>query len=277
MPYDLGDTVRLQATCTDPGGSPVTAGTAVLTITLPDGTTTSPAVPAPSAPGQYTVDYPTAAQGRHAARWVFTDPASAYTDAFDVSPAVPALVLPLAPAKRHLALTDTTAYDDELREWLEGITEGVEHLCGAVARRTVTEIAEIPVHGVPTVALRTTPVLQITSTTPVLTTGWSWTPDELDVDGETGVVRRIDGGLLYGPLRWVYQAGRVSTPASLTGAAKMILQHLWRTKYGSSRALPGIGGGDDFAVTEPIPGFGYAIPNRALQMMEPHRLPPGMA
>jgi hypothetical protein len=32
----------------------------------------------------------------------------------------------------------------------------------------------------------------------------------------------------------------------------------------------------DFDVTEPVVGFGYAIPNRALQLLEPYRLPPGV-
>lgn len=277
MPYDLGDTVRLQAICTDPGGTPATAGTATLTITLPDGTTTSPVVPSPAgALGQYTVDYVTTAPGRHAARWVFTSPASAYSDAFEVSPADPPLVLPLQAAKKHLRIT-TPEDDEDLREWLQSITEGIEHLCGAVARRTVTEVQDLSVHGVPVMALRTTPALALVSLTAVLSGGVSWDPSELDLDPATGAVRRLDGGWLWGPLRVVYTAGRLQTPASLTGAGKVILQHLWRTRYGSSRALPGIGGGDDFAVTEPVPGFGYAIPNRALQLMEPHRLPPGIA
>lgn len=276
MPFDLGDTVRLQATCTSPDGTPTTAATAVLTITLPDGTTTTPVVPDPAQPGLYTVDYAIAAAGRHAVRWVFTGPASAYTDMFEVRPAVPGWIISLADAKTHIRIT-TPADDAQMRDWLGSITEGIEYLCGAVARRTVTETQHLPLHGAQLIALRTLPVLDLVSMTPVLDGGCTYDVDTLDLDGATGAVQRLDGGLLYGPVRPVYVAGRVATPPSLTTAGQLILQHLWRTKYGSSRALPGVGGGEDFDVTQPIPGFGYAIPNRAMQLMEPHRLPPGIA
>jgi hypothetical protein len=38
-----------------------------------------------------------------------------------------------------------------------------------------------------------------------------------------------------------------------------------------------VGGADDYNVTEPIPGFGYAVPNRVLQLLEPFKQPPGVA
>jgi hypothetical protein len=59
----------------------------------------------------------------------------------------------------------------------------------------------------------------------------------------------------------------------ITGAARIILQHLWRTQRAGRRG--GVaGGGDDYAVTEPIPGIGYAVPNRALELLAPDRLAP---
>jgi hypothetical protein len=59
----------------------------------------------------------------------------------------------------------------------------------------------------------------------------------------------------------------------MSSASRIILQHLWRTRQGPARPTRG---GDDYSVTEPIAGFGYAIPNRALQLLEPYRLPPGV-
>lgn len=272
MPFDLGDTVRLTAECRDAAGTLTTAASAALTITLPDGTTATPAVPAPSSAGQYLVDYPTVQAGRHGARWVFTAPAAAYTDMFDVRPADPPLILSLADGKRHLQIT-STAHDDQVREWLETITEGVEGLAGACVRRTVTEDHDAP--DVRCIALRRTPVLALLSVVPVLTSGTSYAVGDLSLDTATGVVRRLDGGRLRGPLRFTYTAGRAIVPASLSSAARIILQHLWRTQYGSTRTP--LGGGDDFSVTEAVPGFGYAIPNRALQLLEPYRLPPEAA
>jgi hypothetical protein len=248
----------------------------VLTITLPDGTTSTPAVPDPVDAGQYVVDVPAATAGRHSVRWTFTDPGCAFTDMFEVSPAEPPLILRMADAKNHLRIT-TPDDDDDLRDWLVTITEGIEYLCGPVCRRSVSEVQDLPFNGQRTFVLRKVPALEITGTEPMIQGGVSWTPDLLDLDGATGVVRRKDGGLLWAPLRVLYIVGRMQTPQSLTSASKIILQHLWRARYGSSRALPGIGGGEDFDVTQPVPGFGYAIPNRALQLMEPYRLPPGTA
>lgn len=275
MSLDLGSTVRLEAVCRDPAGVPATAAGVTLVITLPDGTTTIADVPAPAQTGQYQRDYVTTLPGQHAVRWAFTGPAAAYTDGFDVRPEVPGTVLSLRDAKRHLTIT-TPDDDDDLRSWLETITEGVESLAGAVVRRTITELQDLPRRGVETMMLRKVPVLQVTALVPVLSGGWIYAPADLDVD-TTGVIRLRSGGWLYGPQRVTYLVGRAVTPSSIISAAKIILQHLWRVKYGSSRALPGIGGGDDFSVTEPIPGFGYAIPNRAMQLLEPFKLPPGMA
>lgn len=276
MPFDLGDTVRLTAQCRDAAGTLTTATSAALTITLPDGTTATPTVSAPAVAGEYRHDYVTAAAGRHAVRWVFTGPAAAYTDVFDVRPGEPPLILSLVDAKRHLQIS-STAHDDQLREWLETITEGVENFTGIGPRRTVTEDHDVPVSGARGLALRRTPVLALVSAVGVLTGGSSYEVAALDVDGSTGIVRHRAGSRLYGPLRVTYTAGRAVIPASITSAARIILQHLWRTQYGASRASGSLGGGDDFAVTEPVPGLGYAIPNRALQLMEPYRLPPGVA
>lgn len=278
MPFDLGDTVRLEAVCQDPGGTLATASTATLTVTLPDGTTVTPAVGAPASAGEYSVDYVTTQPGRHGVRWVFTGPGCAYTDVFDVREAAPSLILSLADARRHLRYAPGDTSDDEqIREWLETITIGVEHFAGACCRRTVIEQHDIPGIGSGVLALRRTPVLSLTSLSAVLTGGTSYLAADFAVDRATGVISRLDGARIYGPLLVTYVAGRTVIPANLSSAARIILQHLWRTQYGASRGLSSIGGGDDYSVTEPMPGFGYAIPNRAMQLLEPDRLPPGVA
>lgn len=277
MPFDLGGTARLAADCKDAGGTLTNAATAVLTISLPDGTTTTPAVTnPPSVVGRYQHDYVTVQAGRHSVRWVFTTPGSAYTDSFDVREAVSPAIVSLADAKAHLDITTTTD-DDELRGWIESVTHLVEQFTGTCARGAVVEDHDIQPSGVRALVLRRTPVISVTSATAILTGGTSYTAGSLDVDTQMGIMRRLDGGRLYGPLRVTYTAGRAVIPANITAAAKIILQHLWRTQYGASRATSTIGGGDDYNVTEPIAGFGYAIPNRALQLLEPHRLPPGVA
>jgi hypothetical protein len=274
VPFDLGDTARLSADCTDAGGTLANAASVVLTVTLPDGTTTTPPVTTPPAvTGRYAADYVTTQAGRHLVRWVFTGPACAYTDALDVRPAAPALLLSLADIKKQLNIV-TAVDDEELRGWIESVTEGVESLCGPIVVRTFAEKHDVSPSGVPQLALLRTPAIALTSLVAVRTGGTSYATSDLDLDGPTGIVVRRDGGLLRGPLRATYTAGRTETPATISAAARIIFQHLWRTKYGSSRGLPSIGGSEDYAVTEPISGFGYAIPNRALQLLEPYRLPP---
>ncbi|MEU1596202.1 head-tail connector protein [Streptomyces sp. NPDC005708] len=274
MPFDLGDTVRLAADSTDPGGTLTNATGVTLTITLPDGTTATPAVTNPPAQtGKYSCDYVTTQAGRHSVRWLFTGPGSAYTDVFDVREAVPPLLFSLADAKKHLNIV-STADDDELRGWIESTTRAVEWFVGPVVRRTVTERHTFGC--APVRVLRQIPALSLVSVTAVLTGGVGYQVADLDLDGDTGEVQRKNGGLLTGPLIFTYTAGRTIIPANIRDGGKLILQHLWRTQRGSLRG-PVIAGADDYAVTEPIPGLGYAIPNRALELLEPDRLPPGVA
>lgn len=274
MPYDLGDVVPLGVTVKDSGGTLVNAGAMALTITLPDLTTVTSSPVMPISTGTYNYDYTTVQAGRHQVRWVATGAnANAYTDTFDVREQDPPTILSLADAKAHLNKTSTTD-DDEIRAMVESVTSGIEYLAGVCVRRTVVEKHDVPAHGVHTLALRRTPVLSVTSLVAVLSGGTTYTVADLDVDGPTGIVMRKDGGRLYGPLRATYVAGRTVVPANLTAAARIILQHLWRTQQGPGRPQLGV---EDYAVTEPVPGFGYAIPNRALQLLEPHRLPPGVA
>ncbi|MET4925467.1 hypothetical protein P3L51_24460 [Streptomyces sp. PSRA5] len=272
MPFDFGATARLTAECRDPGGTLTTAATAVVTIGLPDGTTsTAAAIEEPDGSGRYQADYVTTASGRHTVRWVFTGPSDAYTDVMDVRPAQSTAIYSLAEARSHLKLTRHDQ-DDEVRTWVETTTEAVEWFVGPVTVRTVTERHSVKVAGV--LALRKVPALELTAVVPVLSGAGTYDVDGLDLDGDTGIVRRKDGGDFHGPLDVVYQAGRRIVTSDIASAGKIILQHLWRTQQGPGRPQPGTG---DFDVTEPIPGLGYAIPNRAMQLLSPKQLPPGIA
>jgi hypothetical protein len=269
MPYDLGDTVRLVGECRDPGGLLVSASTAVLTVTLPDGSTATPTVPAPNPAGTYTVDYPTVQSGRHLARWVWTVPAAAYTDAFDVRQADPGLILSLEDSRQHLKIRPTDhTFDAKIRSLLESITTGIEFHLGPVVPRTVVELHD----GGGLLALRRPPVLSLVSMAPARSTGITYSVSDMDFDPLTGAVWRLDGGPIRGPQRVSYRAGRTQVPAAAYEAGCIILGHLWRPQQGAD-GMPAMAS-DDYAVTEPAPGFGYAIPNRALELLVPlHRSP----
>lgn len=272
MPFDLGATARLTAQCLDPGGTPVTADTATVTVTLPDGTTATPAAAETSPAGTYQADYATAVAGRHTVRWVFTGPAHAYTDVFDVQEEAPPAILSLADAKDHLNIKDSRD-DDEVRFWNNATTKAVEYYTGPIVPRSFTE--QHLVRNAAAIVLLRTPVIAVTAVDSVLTGGVSYALDGLDVDGATGELFRLDGGRLSGRLRITYRAGRVAILENITGGARIILEHLWRTQRSSRGGLAG--GGQDYSVTEPIPGLGYAVPNRAIELLAPDRLPPGVA
>ena len=183
-------------------------------------------------------------------------------------------LLSLNEAKAQLDI-ETNTHDAELQAYVDSLTAVIERHVGPVEDRTVSEVVNS--RGL-ALALTQVPAVSLTSLTPLLTGGLAIGTDEVFVDGDSGVVRRLDGAPFSGgPWRAVYVAGRGSVHPTINLAARILLQHLWRTQYGASRALSGIGGGEDFAVTEAAPGWGYAVPNRVLQLLEPFKVPPGMA
>ncbi|WP_405769305.1 hypothetical protein OG539_32815 [Actinacidiphila glaucinigra] len=180
-------------------------------------------------------------------------------------------LLTLAEAKAQLDL-DTYTSDIELQAYIDSLTAVVERLVGPVETRQVSEVIE---GRGPVLCLSHIPVVALTSATPLQTGGESLDVADLVTDLPRGLVRRRSGGSFAGGIwTFVYDAGRGEIPATINLAARLLLQHLWRTQYGAAR---GGAGADDFAVTEPIPGFGYAIPNRVLQLLEPYKVPPGVA
>ncbi|MFJ8791400.1 hypothetical protein [Streptomyces sp. NPDC102462] len=184
-------------------------------------------------------------------------------------------LISLEEAKQQLDI-ESDASDAELRVYVDALDAVIEGIVGPVANRTVTEVVD---GSGPVLCLRQVPAVSLTSATPVLTNGTALDVSGLHLDGATGIVRRLDGGCFRGgPWTFAYVAGRGDAAlATINLAARILLQHLWRTQYGASRGLAGVGGADDFNVTEPVPGYGYAIPNRVLQLLEPYKAPPGVA
>lgn len=262
MAFDLGDTWSLTAAAYL-AGALANATTAVLTITLPDGTSATPAVTNPPAvTGTYVATYTPTQAGRHTARWVFTyaSATDAYTDVLDVLPAAPAWLISLADAKSHLNIS-TTTHDEELRTWIGATTRVVENKAGACVPAAYTKrVTDGPCWWLPRY-----PVLSLTSVTAVLTGGTVVATAELVVDGDTGKVERLDGRAhTGGPWTVAYRAGRTVIPENVLGAAKIILKHLWETQRGGGQAGFSMGGADEVMV----PGFPYAVPRRAIELLE---------
>lgn len=258
MAVDLGDVYRLKFTNLSPAGAPVNADTVTLTITLPDGTTTVVTPVSPQTVGTYQHDYTTVQAGRHSARWVGTGTnPGAYVEAFDVRPASIDYIVSLADAKAQLNI-DAATSDEELRVYLEAATGVVErHLGQAVVKRSFTE--EHDVHG--GLVLNWTPVVSLDSLELVDGT-YSWNVADLHVS-PAGVVTSPLGVAPYGHVSVSYTAGMTVVPQHVGLATRIILQHLWDTQRGNLGG-PRAGG---LADSIGVPGMGFALPNRALELL----------
>lgn len=178
----------------------------------------------------------------------------------------------LAEAKRQLDI-DGAANDTELQLYVDSLDSVIEGYVGVVEPRTVTDTIT---GGGPALCVLHPPLLSVTSLAGGVGGAISYPVGTLTVNGPAGIVGRLDGSCFpAGPYTVTYQAGRTAVPPTIKLAALILLQHLWRTQYGASR-VP-VGGADDWSMNDPVPGFGYAVPNRVLQLLEPFKLPPGVA
>lgn len=181
--------------------------------------------------------------------------------------------MPLLTLEEAKAQTNTRspASDAEIGMYIAAITSVIEGYVGVVEQREVTET----VNGQgAAVVLLSTPVVTVASLTPIQPGGTAVDVARLHVDGPSGVVAYTDRSQFSGgPWTAVYTAGRPEAPPTIRLAALLLFQHLWRTRNGPAR---GGTNPDDYNVTEPIPGFGYAVPNRVLELLEPFKLPPGI-
>jgi len=270
---DLGDVKRLEVEVRDTAGALANAGTVTLTITLPDGTTTSPAVSNPST-GLYRVDYLTTVEGPHRWRMLATGAnASAHTDVFEVRPALSPALVSLLAVKAHLNIpAATTTHDQELRRWIEATTQIVEshpvYGVGPVLPRTVVEDHD---GGQSVVYLNQTPVISLTSVVPVHTGGTTVTVADLDVNGTTGKLQYLTAGgyFPYGPYRFTYRAGYAVTQPNVSGGALIIIKGLWETQRGAG-LQSSLQGGTDIAE---LPGMGMYMWRAKLLLDATPRVP----
>ena len=258
---DLGSVYQVAVDVVDASGAPANPDTATLTITLPDDSTVSPAVPAPTTAGQLRVNYTTTQAGRHLWRMVTTNPITAYTEIFDVRDQAPVAIVSLADAKKQLNIASTeTRDDDELRGFITGASLAVERELGRiVARRSFTE--RRTTNGDGQVLLSNVPVLALTSA--VSSDGsTTWNVANLDLDNATGLVGVKSGPPLSGDVDVTYTAGLRIVPDDYQLATLIVVQHLWETQRGTMGVQ--LGGSQE---PEYVPGRGFALPRRALELL----------
>lgn len=275
--YLLGQPVRVSTTVRDAAGTLVDPTVITVAVLAPAGTqvtyttATSPAVVRDSV-GAFHLDLPSAAAGHFQYVWTTTGSAAGVsTGAFDVVDPFDSELLSLDDAKQTLNLTSTTN-DAELELYVAAVTDVVEAFIGPVGRRTVTETIYAEAGG--ELVLSTRPAISLTSLTP--TWGSVYTVGQLILDATSGIIRPPTTLQFWGgPFIVVYVAGRPAVPPSVNLAARMLVEHLWATQRGEAGAPRLVGATDDYSAGV-TPGFGFAVPNRVLELLEPYRIPSGV-
>ena len=185
----------------------------------------------------------------------------------------------LAEAKAQLNST-SNVNDTELAVYIEATTDLIESRIGPVVQRQIvgefvdlmgrTIFNGLTTAGTRAFVLRTRPVVSVDAVSSAIIAGVTYTPSDFYVDSSTGIVRRFDGGTIFGPLKVTYTVGRTGViPARITQAAKVLLRHLWMTQRGSSTRGRGVDDAADFGTT-------YSMPNRVLELLESDLYTPGI-
>lgn len=293
MPIYLGDPVPLTFTLANAAGQPVNAVATqpVVTVTLPDTSTAAPAV-SNSGPGIYTATFDTTQEGHHTVEWVCADTTypGGYADEFDVWSLSSTNVLSMADAKAILSIpSGTAAFDDQVEKDNASVTTWLEWYCGAIIPQTVVESLRV---GGLTVQLSKPPVTELLAWTqvppqfsadttrvvptppspmfPVMVYGVTYPLAQLYADQKNGWVRHTSGlPFYYGPYLWQYQAGYSVIPYGIRFAAETVLKHLYAIGRGGA-GVAAAGAADAETTMTP---FGFAVPNRAIEMLAPFQMP----
>jgi hypothetical protein len=274
----------VSATVKDVTGALVNATTLTLLVktTQADGTwltTGAYSSPVNDGTGLYHQDIPVTdltAAGHYQYTWTATGTGAGVSfGEFDVFDPFEVSVLPMQDAFDALNISSPAAqqqYTTEIAAYVATIESNLERMTGGpIVNKTITERAELQ-GGYTVLVVRQRPLVSVTSIVSVASGTAVDISSGLDVDVNAGTIRRKLGYPFYGPFfTWLpamsvtYVAGwGVTVPAAFGTAARIILQNLWETQHGPS-ARPQMGAGSDMIT---LPGWGYAIPNQAAELLE---------
>ena len=278
--YPLNQPIRLSTTVRDVTGTLVnaTALTLLVKIAVIDGTTLTTgtyATPVNDSTGLYHQDIPVtdlATTGHYQYTWTATGTGAGVAfGEFDVFDPFETSVLPLQDAKDALNIPQAnTTSDSEIAAYIATIRSSIEGMTGGpLVNRTITAERSEMMARQTVIPVRHRPLVSVTSIASA-SGGAIDISAGLDLDANAGLIRRQLGLPFYGPFfQWLpqvtvtYVAGWGSTVPSAFGvAARIILQHLWDTQRGAAgQPLQG-----EELVTPP--GFGYAIPAAAAELLD---------
>jgi len=167
--------------------------------------------------------------------------------------------------KRHQNITTSTD-DAELSDILAAAVEVTEGIVGPLRGRSVTETHRRVASDV--VILRHRPVLSLDAVAQRAYAGWEPVGQllaDFDVDPDAGLLRLASGYPIRGDITVTYTAGFDTVPQAVWLATLIIGAHLWETQRGS-QPLPLQGSDPDVLPS----GAGFAIPNRAAELLAPY-------
>ncbi len=163
-----------------------------------------------------------------------------------------------------------TSNDTEMQTFVDASNEVCEAMIGPSSSTAFTELRST-VDGA--IILNRRPLISVTSVTPNIVGAAALLSTAYTVDVDLGGLQINASG--SGDYIVVYQAGWATIPARAKLAQLIIGQHLWRTQRGGMVASVVA---DEQTVV--IPGFGFAIPQRAAELLASLNAPsmvPGIA
>jgi uncharacterized phiE125 gp8 family phage protein len=169
---------------------------------------------------------------------------------------VPDLIT-LAEAKSHLNI-EGDADDAELTTLIGVASDLVEEYANRVWRTTT--LTEYHDGGTPDIVLGRSPVASITSITD---DGGVLDSADYRLTSATGLVHRLHRSFLGGRqgVTVIYVTG-ATTPSLVKQATKETLRHLWKTQRGTLGGRKPLDGD--------APSAGFSLPNRVIELLEPH-------
>lgn len=277
MVYDLGDVFYSTWNTVDKNGAAADVTTAVLTVTLPDGSSVTPSV-THGATGTYTANYTPTQQGRHLVRWLGTGTnPQAYTDEFTVRDLTALPVVSYDSVLAHLNIPVASANEEEIRRFIDAAQDLAENYVGAVlGRRNFVEYYD---GNTDVIRLRNPRAISVSE---VIEAGVTLDSSAymLDSTGQrllrlttstpTGSTYAAYGYWATGVnvVKVTYVAGYAITPPAVQQGVLEIVRHLWTTQRGAMNVMSRTGAGDDF-----YPASTYSLPRRAMELLDPASLP----
>lgn len=267
--YPLGQPFRLDLEVRDLADTLVDPTSVVLTFRYPDGTDVAGPAAVRDSLGKYHADVgDLTTLGHYRYKWVTTGPgAGVSTGEVDITDPFGPEIVTLAEVKAHLNIrSDNGAHDAELTDFIAAVPAVIERWVGPLGPVEHTEI----LYGSPMIVAHP-PILELVSVTPY--GGTAFDLADLVVDKPAGLIRQATGTTCW-RVTVVYTSGYAAVPPALNLAARVIIEHWWKSQRAAGTG--NIRGGDEYADTASVPGMGFAIPRYAVELLEPFRTSTGL-